>query len=67
MGQTKSLDISELDKKCFRDIQWLKQNITKRVILRLTMTHFDPLGAHLSISLKQLQTFKLKDHGIHKH
>ena len=46
MGQTKSLDISQIDKKCFRDMNWLKQNVTKRVILRLTMTHFDPIGAH---------------------
>ena len=49
MGQTKSSDISQIDKKCFRDMNWLKQNVTKRVILRLTMTHFDPIGAHLSI------------------
>ena len=60
MGQNKSSDISQIDKKCFRDMTWLKQNVTKRVILRLTMTHFDPIGAHLSISLNNFKLLSSK-------
>ena len=60
MGQTKSSDISQIDKKCFRDMTWLKQNVTKRVILRITMTHFDPIGAHLSISLNNFKLLSSK-------
>ena len=51
MGQSKHQDISNIDKKFFKDLSWLKQHVNKRVILRLTMSHFDPLGCLLSVSL----------------
>ena len=51
MGHSKNLDISQINKKIFKDLNWLKNNVTKRIILRLTMSYFNPLGALLSISL----------------
>ena len=51
MGHSKNLDISQIDKKFLKDLNWPKSNVTKPVILRLTMSHFDPLGALLSVSL----------------
>ena len=44
LGQNKLEDISSIDKKLFKDLHWLRSHISKRVILRFTMCHYDPLG-----------------------
>ena len=44
-------DIFTIDKRHFRDLEWLKSNVTKRIILRLTMSHYDPIWCFLNISL----------------
>ena len=60
MGQAKFRDLSDIPKDKFKDIAWLKPNITKRVILRLTMGHYDPFGCMLSVSLTNFKIFTSK-------
>ena len=59
-GMTKMEDISTIDKRHFRDLEWLKSNVTKRIILRLTMSHYDPIGCFLNISLTNFKIITAK-------
>ena len=59
-GMSKMEDISTIDKKHFRDLEWLKSNVTKRIILRLTISHYDPMGCFLNISLTNFKIITAK-------
>ena len=59
MEQAKYKDLADIPKDKFRDILWLKQTVT-RVILRLCMVHYDPMGCLLSPSLTNFKIFTSK-------